>query len=116
MMGNSTVYPSRRYRVTSRTRPPGVTLRADTPMLKGQISKFRGIDALWLVFLGGLALLSPVREIHKQLTLAAIALVQIFERRLIAMFPRRGPAYSVLLKIALASLLLGHTGGGVSIN
>ena len=85
-------------------------------MLKGQISKFRGIDVLWLVFLAGLALLSPVREVHKQLTLAAIALVQIFERRLIAMFPRRGPSYSVLLKIALASLLLGHTGGGVSIN
>ncbi|HYL96434.1 MAG TPA: hypothetical protein VET69_11585, partial [Terriglobales bacterium] len=85
-------------------------------MLKGQISKFRGIDVLWLVFLAGLALLSPVREVHKQLTLAAIALVQIFERRLIAMFPRRGPSYSVLLKIALASLLIGHTGGGVSIN
>ena len=85
-------------------------------MLRGQISKFRGIDVLWLVFLAGLALLSPVREIHKLLTLAAIALVQIFERRLIAMFPRRGPSYSVLLKIALASLLLGHTGGGVSIN
>ncbi|HET7748745.1 MAG TPA: ATP-binding protein [Terriglobales bacterium] len=85
-------------------------------MLRGQISKFRGIDVLWLVFLGGLALLSPVREVHKQLTLAATALVQIFERRLIAMFPRRGPAYSVLLKIALASLLLGHTGGAVSIN
>ena len=85
-------------------------------MLKGQISKFRGIDVLWLVFLAGLALLSPVREVHKLLTLAAIALVQIFERRLIALFPRRGPSYSVLLKIALASLLLGHTGGGVSIN
>jgi signal transduction histidine kinase len=85
-------------------------------MLKGQISKFRGIDVLWLVFLGGLALLSPVREVHKQLTLAAIALVQIFERRLITAFPRRGPSYSVLLKIALASLLIAHTGGSVSIN
>src|SRR5690348_8764001 len=41
----------RRYPVTSRTRPPGVTLRAGTTMLKGQISKFRGIDVLWLVFL-----------------------------------------------------------------
>jgi two-component system, NtrC family, sensor histidine kinase HydH len=85
-------------------------------MFKGQMSKIRGIDVLWLVFLGGLALLSPVREVHKQLTLAAIALVQIFERRMITAFPRRGPSYSVLLKIALASLLLGHTGGGVSIN
>ncbi len=85
-------------------------------MLKGQISKFRGIDVLWLVFLGGLALLSPVREVHKQVTLLAIALVQIFERQLITLLPRRGPSYSILLKIALASLLLGHTGGAVSIN
>src|SRR5690349_24967199 len=85
-------------------------------MLKGQISNFRGIDALWLVFLAGLALLSPVREVHKQLTLPAIALVQIFERRLIVMFPRRGPSYSVLLKIALPILLTGHTGGAVTIN
>lgn len=85
-------------------------------MIKGQISRFRAIDVLLLVFLAGLALLSPVREVHKQLTLAAIALVQIFERRLIAMFPRRGPSYSVLLKIALASLLIAHTGGAVSIN
>ncbi|HEV2118350.1 MAG TPA: ATP-binding protein [Terriglobales bacterium] len=80
------------------------------------MSKIRGIDVLWLVFLGGLALLSPVREIHKQLTLAAIALVQIFEGRLITAFPSRGPSYSVLLKIALASLLIAHTGGAVSIN
>ena len=85
-------------------------------MLKGSLSKIRGIDVLWLVFLGGLALLSPVREIHKQLTLLAIALVQIFEPQLISKLPRRGPSYSVLLKIALSSLLIAHTGGAVSIN
>src|SRR6185437_15112869 len=85
-------------------------------MLKGPISKFRGIDVLWLVFLAGLALLSPVREVHKQVTLLAIALVQIFEPQLIAHVPRRGPSYSVLLKIALSSLLIAHTGGAVSIN
>jgi signal transduction histidine kinase len=85
-------------------------------MIKGQISRFRGIDVLLLVFLAGLALLSPVREVHKQVTLLAIALVQIFERRLIALLPRRGPSYSVLLKIALSSLLIAHTGGTVSIN
>jgi len=85
-------------------------------MLKGSLSKIRGIDVLWLVFLGGLALLSPVREIHKQLTLLAIALVQIFEPQLINKLPRRGPSYSVLLKIALSSLLIAHTGGAVSIN
>lgn len=85
-------------------------------MIKGEISRFRAIDVLLLVFLAGLALLSPVGEVHKQLTLVAIALVQIFERRLIAHLPRRGPSYSVLLKIALSSLLIAHTGGTVSIN
>ncbi len=85
-------------------------------MFNRQLSKIRWIDVLWLVFLGGLALLSPVREIHKQLTLAAIALFQLFERRLITDLPRRGTSYSVLVKILLASLLLGHTGGGPSIN
>jgi signal transduction histidine kinase len=85
-------------------------------MFNRQIATIRGIDVLWLVFLAGLALLSPVREIHKQLTLLAIALFQILERRLVTQLPRRGPAYSVLIKILLASLLIGHTGGGVSIN
>lgn len=85
-------------------------------MLKGQFPRIRGIDVLWLIFLVGLALLSPVREIHKQVTLLAIALVQIFERRLITELPRRGPSYSVLLKVLLSSLLIAHTGGSVIIN
>ena len=80
------------------------------------MSRIRGIDVLFLIFLAGLALLSPVREIHKLVTLLAIALVQIFEPQLITVLPRRGPSYSVLLKIALSSLLIAHTGGAVSIN
>src|SRR5262249_43316333 len=35
-------------------------------------SKFAWIDLLWLVFLAGLAMLPPIREIHKQLILAGI--------------------------------------------
>lgn len=77
--------------------------------------KFGWIDVLWLAFLGGLAALPPVAEIHKQLTLIAIGLLQIFEGRLIAWRPGRGRVYSVLIKILLATLLIGHT-GGVSIN
>ncbi|HEV2222338.1 MAG TPA: ATP-binding protein [Candidatus Acidoferrales bacterium] len=77
--------------------------------------KFGWIDVLWLAFLGGLAALPPVGEIHKQLTLIAIGLFQIFEGRLIAWRPGRGRIYSVLIKILLATLLIGHT-GGVSIN
>ncbi len=68
------------------------------------------IDLIWLVFLGGLALLPPVDEIHKQLILLAIFVVQLLEGWLIAHLPKRGPAYSVLIKILLATLLLDHTG------
>ncbi|MGA8500808.1 MAG: ATP-binding protein [Candidatus Sulfotelmatobacter sp.] len=68
------------------------------------------MDGLWLLFLFGLALLPPVAEIHKQLTLAAIGLVQLSEGWLLARAPRRGAAYIVLLKIVLATLLIDHTG------
>jgi two-component system sensor histidine kinase HydH len=73
------------------------------------------IDVIWLVFLGGLALLPPVNEIHKQLILLAIVVFQLFEGWVIARLPKRGPAYSVLVKILLATLLLDHT-GGIGIN
>ena len=68
------------------------------------------MDLIWLVFLGGLALLPPVDEIHKQLILLAILVVQLLERWVVARLPKRGPAYSVLIKIQLATLLLDHTG------
>jgi nitrogen-specific signal transduction histidine kinase len=68
------------------------------------------IDLIWLVFLGGLALLPPIDEIHKQLILLAIFVAQLFEGWVVARLPKRGPAYSVLLKILLATLLLDHTG------
>lgn len=65
---------------------------------------------LWLVFLAILALLPPVAEIHKQLILLAIGIVQFSESWLVARVSRRGPSYVVLLKIALATLLIDHTG------
>ncbi len=68
------------------------------------------IDLIWLVFLGGLALVPPVDEIHKQLILLAIFVVQVLEGWLVARLPKRGPAYSILIKILLATLLLDHTG------
>ena len=68
------------------------------------------IDLIWLVFLGGLALLPPLDEIHKQLILFAILVVQLLEGWVVARLPARGPAYSVLIKILLATLLLDHTG------
>jgi signal transduction histidine kinase len=68
------------------------------------------IDLIWLVFLGGLALFPPIDEIHKQVILLAIVVFQFFEGWLIGRLPSRGPAYSVLIKILLATLLLDHTG------
>jgi two-component system, NtrC family, sensor histidine kinase HydH len=68
------------------------------------------MDVIWLLLLAGLAVLPPVAEIHKQLTLLAIGVVQFSEGWLLARVPRRGPAYVVLVKIALATLLIDHTG------
>jgi two-component system, NtrC family, sensor histidine kinase HydH len=68
------------------------------------------IDIVWLVFLGGLALLPPIDEIHKQLILLAIVVFQLFEGWIVGQLPKRGPAYSVLIKILLSTLLLDHTG------
>lgn len=70
----------------------------------------RWIDAVWLLFVLGLAFLPPLHEIHKQLILLAIGVFQLFEGSLIARLPQRGRSYSVLIKVLLATLLLDHTG------
>ncbi|MGA2476199.1 MAG: ATP-binding protein [Terriglobia bacterium] len=72
---------------------------------------FAWTDLLWLAFLGGLALLDPIFEVHKQETLLAIGLFQIFEHRFLAWNPSRSKYYSVIIKILLATLLVEHTGG-----
>ena len=51
---------------------------------------FAWTDLLWLSFLGGLAVCSPILEVHKQETLLAIGLFQIFEHRLLAWSPPAG--------------------------
>src|SRR6202166_2389606 len=68
------------------------------------------LDILWLLFLAGLGALPPGLGIHKQLTLLAFGAVQLSVRWVLGRSPRRGPAYIVLLKIALATLLIDHTG------
>ena len=79
-------------------------------MLDREGSAISWIDFLWLVFLGGLALLPPLTEVHKQLIILAIVVFQLFEGWLIRRLPKRGPAYCVAVKILLATLLLDHTG------
>src|SRR5207248_5945552 len=78
---------------------------------EGTPNAMHWLDVVWLLFLAGLAVLPPVREIHKQLTLLAIGLVQLLEGRLVARYPGRGRSYVVLLKLLLATLLIDHTGG-----
>ncbi len=84
---------------------------APKPRLRWRgLLRWTWMDLLWLVFLGGLAALPPVTEIHKQLILAAFALFQLCEEGLLQAAPRRGPAAAVLVKIGLATLLIAHTG------
>jgi len=68
------------------------------------------MDVLWLVLLALLAVLPPVREIHKQLALLVFGVIQLGESWIVGRLPQRGPAYVVLLKIALATFLIDHTG------
>ena len=66
--------------------------------------------AIWLAFLVGLALLPPQLEWHKQVIILAIGIVQALETKLISHLPKRGVAYVIFLKIALATVLIDHTG------
>ena len=78
-------------------------------------STFNWMDALWLAFLAGLALLPPIEETHKQEILLGFGVIQLAEGWLVARWPSRGPICVVLWKIALATILVDHT-GEVAIN
>ncbi len=93
------------------------TSRDATGLNNGNRKSVDFFDVVWLLFLAGLAALPPLGEVHKQLTLIAIGVVQIFENRLVRWLPHRGRAASVLLKLVLSTLLLAHTGGpGINSN
>jgi two-component system, NtrC family, sensor histidine kinase HydH len=78
-------------------------------MTETQRPKIHWMDVLWLLLLAVLAILPPVTEPHKQLILLGFGLLQLGEGWLVTRLGRRGPAYVVALKIALASLLIDHT-------
>jgi signal transduction histidine kinase len=74
--------------------------------------KLAWLDLLWIIFLAALAVLPPFFELHKEMALVGIGAFQIFEPRLFkSVNARRAAAYGVLIKILLATLLVGHTGG-----
>ncbi len=68
------------------------------------------MDVVWLALLAMLALLPPIREVHKQLILLAFGVIQLGESWLLGRIPKRGAIYLVLMKIALATMLVDHTG------
>lgn len=80
-------------------------------MAEPERHKLAWMDLLWLAFLVGLAALQPIYEVYKQLTLLVLGVFQIFEYRFIGLLPQRGRAYSVILKIVLASVVVNFTGG-----
>lgn len=67
------------------------------------------MDVLWLLLLATLAILPPRAEYHKQLILLAFGVVQLAEGWIVERLPGRGPSYLVVMKIALATLLIDHT-------
>jgi signal transduction histidine kinase len=68
----------------------------------------RWLDVLWLIFLGGLALIPPIAEPHKQVILLIIGITQVLETRFVQL--------AVMIKITLATVLINHTGEGAAIN
>jgi two-component system sensor histidine kinase HydH len=76
----------------------------------------RWLDGLWLIFLGGLALIPPVSELHKQIILLIIGISQLLETKFVRLAGKLGPAWAVLIKIVLATVLINHTGDPVAIN
>jgi two-component system sensor histidine kinase HydH len=69
------------------------------------------LDVVWLLFLGGLAVLPPLWNLRKELTLLAIGVVQVVEGRLVERLPGRGRYYAVLLKLVFSTMLIASTGG-----
>jgi two-component system, NtrC family, sensor histidine kinase HydH len=70
----------------------------------------RWLDVLWLIFLAGLALLPPLREFHKHIILLVIGIFQLLEAQFIRVAGKPGRFLAVAIKIALATVLIGHTG------
>src|ERR1700743_3465387 len=76
----------------------------------------RWLDVLWLIFLGGLALIPPVEEMHKQIILLIIGIFQLLENQFVRVAGKAGPPVAVVIKIILATVLIQHTGESVAIN
>lgn len=88
----------------------GSSVASEPFMTEVRSRRFDWLDGVLMAFLVGLAFLPPRGEWHKQITLLAIGIVQLFEGQLIRRFPKQGVFAVVVLKIILATILIGHTG------
>jgi signal transduction histidine kinase len=71
-------------------------------------------DVVWLVLFAAMIATSPVRDVSEVSLLVLLAAVQIAEPRLASAAGTRNQISWILLKIVLAFLLIGHTGGVAS--
>ncbi len=68
-------------------------------------------DFVWILLFGSMAAVIPARDAMETALLTALALVQILEPRFAFFETYRGKVTSILLKLLLAYLLTGYTGG-----
>jgi two-component system, NtrC family, sensor histidine kinase HydH len=71
----------------------------------------RAQDAVWLLLFAALAATSPVGDAPELIPLILLAAVQVLEPKIPALGSRRGRVLWVTLKLALAYMLIGYTGG-----
>ena len=71
----------------------------------------RPLDVVWLLLYAALALTGPVRSGAETQVLLALAAFQVFEPRIAWFGTQAGMVSSVLLKLLLAWMLIGVTGG-----
>ena len=71
-------------------------------------------DLVWLLLYGALAIFGPEHSPPAITLLASFAILQVFESRVRILTGERGNLISIGLKLALAYLLIGYTGGVAS--
>jgi signal transduction histidine kinase len=72
---------------------------------------FRPQDLVWLLLFGAIAAVHETRDASELALLVALATVQVVEPKLTALQSRRGRVFWIAVKLVLAYLLIGYTGG-----
>lgn len=83
--------------------------------LPGKLRVIRLHDAVWILLFATMAALSPTIDVSETVLLAALAGAQVAEPKLAFLNSTRGKVCWIVLKLLLAYLLIGYTGGLISI-